>query len=102
MVQLVRRVPGLPTPTRQFEVLDEQGSFIARVDLCWPELGLFVEFDGQHHRLQRIHDARRETAVVAGTGWLPGRFTGHEVRHIPVQTAQRLAALAGQARRRAA
>jgi hypothetical protein len=102
MVQLCRTVPGLPVPTRQFEVVDRYGSFVARVDLCWPDLGLFVELDGQQHRDQPLYDARRETAVVAATGWLPGRFTWHEVTRIPRQTARRLEALVGQARRRAA
>ncbi|MGH9032675.1 MAG: DUF559 domain-containing protein, partial [Acidimicrobiia bacterium] len=65
-----------------------------------PELGLFLELDGQHHEAQPVYDARRETAVVAATGWLPGRFTWHEVVHLPKTTARRLAALAEQARRR--
>src|SRR3954454_14910020 len=46
MVQLARTVPGLGPPVRQFEVFDEHGQFVARVDLAWPELGLFVELDG--------------------------------------------------------
>jgi hypothetical protein len=52
MVQLARRVEGLPEPERQHEVVDQSGSFVARVDLSWPELGLFLELDGQHHEGQ--------------------------------------------------
>src|SRR5207245_2834238 len=85
MVQLARRVTDLGPPTRQLEIVDEHGTFIARLDLCWPELGLFLELDGQQHKDQPVYDARRETAVVAGTGWLPGRFTWHEVTGIPRQ-----------------
>jgi hypothetical protein len=44
--------------------------------------------------------SRRETAVVAATGWLCGRFTWHEVVRIPVTTTRRLAALLAQAHRR--
>ena len=102
MVQLARRVPDLPPPTRQLEIHDEHGIFIARLDLSWPDLGMFLELDGQQHKDQPIYDARRETAVVAATGWLPGRFTWHEVTRIPRQTQRRLAALAAQARRRTA
>ena len=47
-----------------------------------------------------VYDARRETAVVAATGWLCGRFTWHEVRHLPTITTRRLGAIAEQARRR--
>ena len=100
MVQLVRGIPGLPPPVRQFTVYDGHGEFVARVDLCWPELGLFIELDGQQHPGQPVYDARRETAVVAATGWLVGRFTWYEVVHVPQATARRLAALVDQARRR--
>lgn len=100
MLQLARDIPGLPPAVRQLTVYNERGEFVARVDLCWPELGLFIELDGQHHAGQPVYDARRETAVVAATGWLVGRFTWYEVVHVPHQTALRLAALIVQARRR--
>jgi hypothetical protein len=101
-VQLARTVPGLGDPTRQVEVRWSDGSFVARVDLAWPEDSFFFELDGQHHAGQPVYDARRETAVVAATGWLPGRFTWHEIVHTPRSTARRFAAIADQARRRAA
>src|SRR5436190_17054405 len=100
MVQLARTVPGLGPPVRQLEVFDEHGQFVARVDLAWPELGLFIELDGQQHLGQPVYDARRETAVVAATGWLCGRFTWTEVVTLPNSTARRLAALADRARQR--
>jgi len=100
MVQLARDIPGLPPPVRQYTVYDEHGEFIARVDLCWPQLGLFIELDGQQHPGQPVYDARRETAVVAATGWLVGRFTWYEVVHIPRLTARRLRGLVEQSRRR--
>ncbi len=43
---------------------------------------------------------QRETAVVAGTGWLCGRLTWTEVVHVPRSTARRLGDLADQAKRR--
>ena len=102
MVQLARTVPGLNEPTRQHRATRSDGTFVARVDICWPDLGLFLELDGQHHADQPIHDARRETAVVAATGWLPGRFTWHEAVRIPRSTARRLGELVDQAARRRA
>lgn len=92
-VQLRRRVPGSTEPRRQVEVRDEHGAVVAFVDFAWPELGIFIELDGQHHLGQPVHDARRETAVVAATGWLVGRFTWNEVVGHPVATARRLEAL---------
>lgn len=100
MVQLARTVPGLTQPTRQFRIVNSDGVFVARVDLCWPDLGIFIELDGQQHKDQPVYDARRETAVVAATGWLCGRFTWREVADLPITTARRLAALAERARRR--
>ena len=100
MVQLARRIPGLGRPVRQYEVRNQRGAFVAFVDLAWPELGLFIELDGQQHLGQPVYDATRETAVVAATGWLCGRFTWHEVRYLQMTTVRRLAAVAEQARRR--
>jgi len=97
MVQLARRVPGLPPPERQYEVRDRSGAVRARLDLAWPELGLFVELDGEHHRAQRVSDRQRETEVVAMTGWLCGRFTWEDVTRRPNMTVARLTALARQA-----
>ncbi len=68
MVQIARLVPGLGPPQRQVEVFDRWGDFVARVDLAWPELGIFIELDGQQHAGQPVYDASRETAVVAATG----------------------------------
>lgn len=95
-VQLVRTVPGLPDAVRQLWIEEAH----ARLDQAWPELGLFAELDGQHHLGQPVYDARRETAVVAATGWLCCRFTWTEVVRVPGSTARRLGALAEQARRR--
>jgi hypothetical protein len=99
-LQVARGVPGLGEPTRQLEVLTPDGAFVARVDLCFEPIGLFFELDGQHHAGQPVYDARRETAVVAVTGMLPGRFTWHELTAVPRATQRRMAELAVQARRR--
>ncbi|HEX7276446.1 MAG TPA: DUF559 domain-containing protein [Acidimicrobiales bacterium] len=94
MLQLARTVPGLGEPVRQLRI----GSMW--LDLAWPDIGLFIELDGEQHLGQPVHDARRETAIVAATGWLCGRFTWTEVVRVPTATARRLGALADQARRR--
>lgn len=100
MVQLARITDGVPEPTRQVEVFNEFGEFVARVDLAWPELGLFIELDGQQHKGQPVYDANRESRVVAATGWLCARFTWDEVRRNPKTTGRRLARIVEQARRR--
>jgi hypothetical protein len=99
MVQLVREMRA-PDPTRQLPLYDEHGQFVARPDLCWPELGVFVELDGQHHLGQPVYDANRETRIVAATGWLCARFTWDEVRRNPTVTGRRLLRVLEQAARR--
>jgi hypothetical protein len=94
MVQLARTVPGLPPAVRQLAV----GPYL--LDQSWPDIGFFLELDGQQHLGQPVYDARRETAIVAMTGWLCGRFTWTEVVRVPISTARQLGAIAGQARRR--
>jgi very-short-patch-repair endonuclease len=89
MVQMIRRA-GLPDPLRQYVVTTRDGTFVARVDLCWPDLGIFVELDGQQHKDQPVYDANRQTRVVTATGWLVGRFTWREVVHTPKACERRL------------
>ena len=100
MVQLIRTANQVPDPVRQYRVEDRHGQFVARVDLSWPDLGVFLELDGEQHKGKPLYDASRETAVVAATGWLCGRFTWTEVVHHPASTRRRLAAIVDQARRR--
>ena len=91
MIQLIRTVPEVPDPVRQLQV------GWALLDQSWPDVGLFIELDGQQHAGQPVYDARRETAVVAATGWLCGRFTWHEVVRLPTSTGRRLSAVYQQA-----
>jgi very-short-patch-repair endonuclease len=100
MLQLARKVLGLGEPVRQYPVEDEAGNIVAYADLAWPEIGLFIELDGEQHKGQPVYDASRETLIVSLTGWIPGRFTWTEVVHLPTHTARRLAALARQGRGR--
>ena len=100
MVQLIRLDRRLPTPSRQVEVFNDCNEFEARVDLAWPELGVFLELDGQQHAGQPVYDANRQTRVVAETGWLVGRFTWTEVKFNRNQTLRRLAKLLDMSRNR--
>jgi len=94
MIQLVRPVPELGEPVRQLRI----GSMF--LDQSWPPIGMFFELDGEQHQGQPVYDARRETAIVAATGWLCGRFTWTEVVRVPSSTVRRARAIAAQARLR--
>ena len=77
---------GLPKPTPQVEIFDEHGQLVARVDFAWPELGVFVEFDGRSKYKQYRRDGEtleaflmrekaREELVCLLTGWTCIRVT---------------------------
>ncbi|MBA2609747.1 MAG: hypothetical protein H0U92_12455 [Actinobacteria bacterium] len=95
-MQLLRNA-GLPTPTRQHPVFDPAtGRLIAHLDLSWPDLGIFLELDGQQHEDQPVYDARRQTEVTVITGWRCGRLTWDEVTLWPESTSRLLASLLEQ------
>lgn len=71
---------GLPPPQVNYEIRDARGRVVARVDLAWPELGIFIEFDGREKYLRWarpgesaadvvLREKRREELVVGLTGW---------------------------------
>ncbi len=92
-MQLMRDDPSIPTPIRQLAIYDEHGNFVGRPDLCWPELGVFLELDGQQHADQPVYDARRQTRITVVTGWPCARVTWDEVRKFPESTRRQLATL---------
>lgn len=97
----------LPRPSPQYEIRDRSGRLVATVDFAWPDLGVFVEFDGmeKYHRHRRpgesiadmvIREKRREELVCGLTGWRCIRITWYDLQH-PTRTAARIrATIAGQ------
>lgn len=77
---------GLPVPEPQLEIRDEKGRLVARLDFAWPELKVFVEFDGRskyvRHRREGesleqflMREKQREELVCLLTGWTCIRVT---------------------------
>lgn len=44
---------GLPEPVLDHDVYDERGNFLGCVDLAYPELKIAIEYEGDHHRVDR-------------------------------------------------
>lgn len=63
LVHLIH-VWGLPAPVRQYVVRDRDGRIVARLDLAWPELGVWVEFDGRGKYLAATRPGRSVADVV--------------------------------------
>lgn len=91
---------GIPLPVPQWEVLDEEGRLVARLDFAWPDLGAFLEFHGKvkltHHLRPGetaadavMRERRRLERVVALTGWRPIQWDWSDLER-PAPSAARL------------
>lgn len=92
----------IPQPIPQLEIRDRWGGVVARVDFAWPELGVFLEFDGKvkYQRYRRpgesvtdavLREKRREELVCGLTGWRCLRIVWADL-HRPERTAARIRA----------
>ncbi|WP_435743687.1 hypothetical protein [Nocardioides sp. SYSU DS0663] len=70
----------LPKPVSQLEITDSTGRTVARLDFAWPELGVWLEFDGRakYEKFRRpgesvadavVREKNREDLVRRITGW---------------------------------
>jgi hypothetical protein len=93
----------LPAPIPNYPIHDERGVEIARVDLAWPHLGVFLEFDGkvkyQEHRREGesvvdcvLREKQRESRICELTGWRCIRIVWADL-YKPAATAARIRAL---------
>ena len=62
---------GLPTPTTQVPVVDGYRA-LAMLDMGWPEFGVAVEYDGDHHRSDRRQYVKDQWRLrkLAELGWV--------------------------------
>lgn len=63
---------GLPRPSTQIPVMTADGKQVYYLDMGWEELMVAVEYDGEHHRLDRwqySRDIRRREALDR-LGWI--------------------------------
>ena len=97
----------LPRPILQLAITDKRGRIVARVDFAWPELGVFMEFDGKAKYLRHrrpgesvvdavVREKRREELICGLTGWRCIRIVWADLLR-PERTAARIrATLNGQ------
>lgn len=75
---------GLPCPVVQAHLVDSDGVFVARVDLCYPTHRLCIEYDGGGHRENLVLDDRRQNRLVE-EGYQILRFTASDVYTTPAR-----------------
>jgi very-short-patch-repair endonuclease len=80
MARLLRSA-RLPPAEFQYEIRDEEGRFVGRVDFAWPDRRLAVEVDGYEvHGTRRAMDRDYDRqAQLATAGWQVVRFTWTQV-----------------------
>lgn len=81
-LRLLLVMNGLPGPEAQVELRAQDGRFVARVDLYYPEPGLALEYDGANHRDGMIDDNRRQNAIQELDVRVL-RYTGPDLRDRP-------------------
>jgi Protein of unknown function (DUF559) len=97
-VRLVLRLGGLD-PVPQYDVLDAEGRWIARVDLAFPERRVAVEYDGREVHLRDdvfVRDRQRQNALLRA-GWLVLRYTAPDLRQPQRVLAEVRSAVLGRA-----
>ncbi|WP_460842478.1 type IV toxin-antitoxin system AbiEi family antitoxin domain-containing protein [Nocardioides marmoraquaticus] len=95
---------SLPPHVPQLELVDEHGRAWARLDFAWPQLGVWLEFDGKEKYLmdRRPGESRdsailrakraerdREQAIAKATGWRCVRVTWADLEN-PERLVRRL------------
>lgn len=91
VLRLLIRRAGLPEPTAQYRVFDDEG-FVGRVDFAYPDRRIALEYDGLWHGEpgQFAKDRRRINRLTAA-GWRVVFVTAADLRR-PERLLARLAA----------
>jgi hypothetical protein len=96
---------GIPRPVPQYELRDASGDLMARLDFAWPELGVWLEFDGREKYVKYLREGesvvdavlrekQRESMIAEATGWRCIRITWADLER-PSATVARILAMLG-------
>jgi hypothetical protein len=79
---------GLPEPQVNHILRDHDGEWASRLDLCYPELKLIIEYDGRHHTqvgANWLNDLKRREALER-EGWRLVIVTAKGIYDTPMET----------------
>ena len=83
---------GYPRPQTQIPVYGGYGELVAVLDMGWDDIKVAVEYEGDHHRVDRRQfnkDIRRFESLTTDLGWIVVRVT---VEDVPGGILRRVAA----------
>lgn len=72
---------GLPRPVTNYEVFDDEGAFVARVDLAYPGLKISMDYEGDQHRTDKKQWRRDIVRFrrLGAIGWDAKRYTADDI-----------------------
>ena len=87
---------GIAPPELNYRIHAHDGSFVARVDMAYPDQRLILEYEGDHHRVDREqwHKDIRRQAQLEDLGWRVIRVTASDLTSPAALIARILRALA--------
>jgi hypothetical protein len=91
-LRLLLVLGGLPEPKVNYILRELNGDWSQRLDLCYPELKLIIEYDGRHHtevRANWLRDIKRREALER-EGWRLVIITAEGLYDEPLDTLQRV------------
>ncbi|MCW2620666.1 MAG: hypothetical protein JWL64_268 [Frankiales bacterium] len=99
LLAVVLHLGDVPPPLRQHVVRESDGTFVARVDFCWPRRRLVVEADGFAFHSDRAAYRRDRDRLNAleRLGWRVLRFSWEDVRERPVHVVRTVTSCLGDA-----
>ena len=83
---------GLPEPQVNYILREQNGEWSSRLDLCYSDLKLIVEYDGRHHaevRANWLNDIKRRETLERD-GWRFVIVTSEGLYEAPFDTLQRV------------
>jgi hypothetical protein len=92
LLRLLIHDSGLPEPQINESLHNINGSFLAMPDLCWPDVKVALEYEGDHHREMKqfrkdIHRIER----LVDEGWIVMKVSAEDLFHMPYDLSERLA-----------
>lgn len=80
-LRVVLHDAGIVPPCLNYRIHSREGSFVARVDMAYPDQRLVIEYEGDHHRVDRDqwHKDIRRQARLEDLGWRVIRATAADL-----------------------